>query len=194
MVAFTSNIALAKPTNSELAADWIEGQEYYEDNNGIVQTKANITLQSYTPVMTATTTPPSVGAGVLRGEFIEVQGMILGGFVIEFLDPGVSSGLGEIGISLPVVADASYHTVATTFNATPVGAFSCIGEGYIFNDSNVNASGTVALEVCTVSGVSYVRMVTETFTGKTGRLVSNAQPASLGDLDGFAGNFMYKKA
>jgi len=191
-VTFTPNIGLAKVTESELALNWARSAELQEDNNLIIIDETDVNLVAYTPVITATTTPPNVGAGVRKGEYQEAQGFIFGNFVLEFLNPGVIIGTGEYAVSLPFVADNVYHTVGTNFTLAP-GTNSCIGEGYIFNDSSVNTSGTLALDVVTVAGVSYVRLVPETFIGKTDRLVRDNMPFGLDTLDRISGQFFYKK-
>ncbi len=194
VVSFTPNIGLAKPDNSELALNWTRATKLQEDNNLIIMDKTEIDLQSYTPVLNATTTPASIGAGAVRGEYQDFQGFIVGTFVIEFVDPGVSIGAGEYGISLPFVADNTYHTVATTFNQSP-GVASCIGEGYIYDNSNASLSGPVALDVATVGGVSYARLVTGTFAApvKTNRLYAAGMPSNVGTLDRWCGSFWYKR-
>lgn len=194
MVAFTTNIGLAKPTNSEAAVEWIEGNQYYSDNNVIVTAKVNTILTSYTPTINAQTTPPNIGAGAIRGEYLNQQGFITGNFVVEFVDPGVAGGTGEWGVSLPFVIDNSFHIVATAFNAAPAGSFTVIGEGYFFDNSNLNTSGSLALEATTVGGVSYARFIVENTPTKTSRYLTNNSPSTVGTVDKLTGQFFYKKA
>lgn len=192
-VSFTPNIGLAKPDTLEQAVNWIESAQLYDDNNLIIEDKTDINLVAYTPVIGASTTAPSVGSGTRKGEYQDIQGWIQGSFVIEFLDPGVTGGTGDFGISLPVPADGTFHTVGTAFNNN-TGANSCIGTGYVYDGSSVTNSGSCALDVITVTGVSYARLVLETFTGKTGRVVGANNPITMATLDRWSGTFIYKKA
>lgn len=192
-VAFTPNIGLAKPDETELAENWVNSSQLQDDNNLIIINKTDIVLTSYTPVLAAQTTAPSVGAGTIKGEYQDIEGIIMGGFAITIADPGVTAGVGEIAISLPFPADGSYHSVGTTFNANP-GAFTCIGEAYLLDIAGPNTSGCAALDVTTVAGVSYARFVTETFVGKTNRLFAPGQPFSFANLSKICGSFIYKRA
>ena len=192
-VNFTPNIGLAKPTDDEVAKNWTHVQKLAEDNNLIIEDETDINSVSYTPVLTALTTPPSFGAGFIEGEYQEVQGFIMGSFRIIFLDPGITVGSGDYAVSLPFPADATYHTVGNTINGF-VGTATCIGEGFVRDSSSVNNCGSIALDVTTVAGVSYVRLVTEVHPGKTSRLFTNNMPFAVANDDSIAGSFFYKKA
>ena len=192
-VTFTTNIGLAKPDEAELAKNWAVGTELASDNNAIVIDKMDIGITAYTPVLAAQTTAPTLGTGTSLGEYCEVQGFIFGNFRIEFLDAGITSGSGEYGISLPVPVNGTYHIVGAAFNES-IGLNSVIGEAYIWDSSTVNGSGGAALDVVTVGGVSYARIVLETFVGKTSRVFRNANPWTLATGDKFLGQFFYKRA
>jgi hypothetical protein len=191
-VNFTPNIALAKPTDAELAANWVNGTELQDDNNVILETETDIVLSSYTPTLIGAAVNPSSGAGARNGEYQEFQGYIFGNFVINFVDPGIAAGTGEYGISLPFECDGTFHSVGTALNTAP-GAFSCIGEGFIFENGSVATSGTTALDVLTIAGTSYVRLITETHAGKTSRMFRDANPFTVANGDSFAGSFFYKR-
>jgi hypothetical protein len=192
-LTFTPNIGLAKPTETELAQDWALTPKLAEDNNLIVAAKSDIVLNSYGPTLIGPTTNPSVGAGQILGEYIDFQGFIFGSFNIAFLDPGigVGSGVGGYGISLPVLADNSFHTVGNALN-NALGSNSCIGEGYFTDDSVVANSGTVALDIVRVGGVDYARMMTEAYAGKT--VIWIGPTFAMATDDKFTGSFWYKKA
>lgn len=194
-VTFTPNIGLAKPTESELALLWARTDKLQEDNNLIIMDKSDVNLVSYTPVVAAVTTPFNVGAGSVRGEYQDFQGFVMGSFLVDFTDPGVAAGSGDYAISLPFPVDPVYHIVGTSFNSTVAipGLGHCIGEGYINDASAVNTSGTIALDAVTVAGVSYARMITETYTGKTNQVVNSAAPFVVATNDRFAGSFFYKR-
>lgn len=195
VVSFTPNIGLAKPSESEVAENWVNSTKLCEDNNLIIADKMDVNITSYSPTFVCTTTNPNVGAGSIQAEYCEVQGFIWGNFVIRFLDPGISSGTGSggYGLSLPFDADASYHTVDTALTDNP-GTASCIGEGHIVDISTVGNTGTIALDIIKTGGVTYARFITETFAGKTVRFFTPGQPFSFANNDRITGQFFYKKA
>jgi hypothetical protein len=193
-VTFTSNIGLAKPTESELALEWARISELAEDNNAIIEDKTDIVFTSYTPTIIGSTTNPNVGAGSISGEYFEHEGWIWGSFAVLFLTPGISagSGTGAYGITLPFPADGSFHTVGTSLSDQP-GLISCIGEGHII-DNTVANGGTVALDTVTIAGTGYARLITETFAGKTAAFVNPANPVVVDTNDRWSASFFYKKA
>lgn len=194
-VSFTPNISLAKPDDTELALNWARSTQLQADNNTVIKTQTNKPLTAYTPVLTAQTTPPSMGTGFSQGEYQDWLGFVTGSFTLEFFDAGITVGSGEYAISLPFVADAAYHSVGTAFNATP-GNFSVIGEAYFRDNSSVGASGSGALDLVTVGGVSYVRILTEAHTTpvKTSRIFRDSMPFAVANNDKITGTFFYKKA
>lgn len=193
-VTFTPNIALAKPTEAELGENWVNNTKLQEDNNIQLLDATQIATVTYTPTIIGQSGNPSVGAGFIKGEWIDLRGFIMGTVVVKFTDPGIAAGSGEYGISLPFTADSSYHNVGTALNNS-IGTFSCIGEGYIFDFSAVGKSGSVSLDVVTITGVSYMRMIPELYSSpvKTARVYSNGQPTTPADGDSWNLSFMYKK-
>jgi hypothetical protein len=193
-VTFTTNIGLAKPTESELAKNWATSgfDKLCEDNNLQIIAKMNISLQTFTPSVKAQTSDPNLGVGTAKMDYIDVQNIIMGSFVITFTDPGVATGNGEIGIQLPEEVDNSFHTVGNAFNGA-IGANSVVGNGYVQDGTSVPTSGAVALDVITISSVSYLRMITEPFAGKAARLVTSAQPFPPATTDRYSGFFCYRK-
>src|SRR5690349_20586487 len=120
VVNFTSNVALAKPTESELAANWVNLTKLQEDNNIILANETNKVTTTWTPIIKAQTSDPNIGSGGgQNADYQDIQGMIFGRFMISFFGSGISIGSGEYAVSLPAVADNSFHTVGTAFNATP---------------------------------------------------------------------------
>lgn len=193
-VTFTTNIGLAKPDETELASNWVNGSDLVEDNNLIIIDKTDVNLVSYTPTLVGQTTPFAIGStGTITGEYMDCQGVIWGRFKIVFGDPGVGAGSGEFGISLPFPVDGAFHNVGSALNAA-VGTFSCVGDAYIRDASVVNNCGTVALDAVTIAGVSYCRLVTEAYVGKTTGVMSSGQPFTIATTDSIAGNFFYKRA
>lgn len=191
-VNFTANIGLAKPTESESALEWARNTKLQEDNNNIIIAETNIPLTAYTPALIAHTLNPNIGAGTIKGEYQDINGVIMGSFAIVFTDPGVAAGTGEYGVSLPFPVDGTFHSVGTVLNNTP-GSFSSIGEGYYTDASTVNTSGILAFDAVTIAGVSYLRWNTETFVGKTTRVYLPGQPFTVANADKIAGGFMYKR-
>lgn len=193
-VTFTTNLALAKPDATEIAENWVNNTQLCDDNNLIIEDAMDIGITSYTPSFICTTTNPNLGAGSIAGEWSLVGGFVFGSFVIQFLDPGTApgTGTGAYGISLPVPADGAFHSVGTTLSDQP-GVASCIGEGHII-DNTVALGGTVALDVVTVAGTSYARLITETFVGKTAAFFTAGMPMSFATNDKITGSFFYKKA
>jgi hypothetical protein len=192
-VTFTSNIGLAKPDDTELAKNWATATQLADDNNVIISAKTNIAVQTYSPAFIAQTVNPDTGNGTRRGEFQEYQGFIIGNFVIRMIDPGVATGTGEYGVSLPVPIDTSFHATGTSLTTLP-GGFSCIGEGYISDGSITASFGTLALDAVVIAGVTYARMIFEAFASKTSALVRDGMPFAIATSDFIGGSFYYKKA
>jgi hypothetical protein len=193
VVNFTTNLGLAKPTDVEVAKNWAELAKLAEDNNILIAAAMSFPLTAYTPTIIATTTAPTLGTGNIRGEYQDLRGIIQGTFVVEFLDAGITAGTGEYGIKLPFPVDGAHHVVGALLTDT-TGTPDCIGDGYVWDNSTVATSGTVALDAVTIAGVSYARLVTETFVGKTNRVVGSGMPFTVANLDRLTGSFCYKKA
>lgn len=193
-VSFTPNIGLAKPDETELAANWARFTDLADDNNVAINAAAALTLTNYVPVLTSSGTAPSIGAGVATGQYQNLNGFILGNACIPFIDPGVSVGTGNYGISLPVLADATFHTINAGIGSALTN--SVIGEGYTWDNSTGNTSGTVAVDIVSSGGVHYGRMIPEAYTTptKTSKLVSANLPFTAVDQDFFVINFFYKAA
>lgn len=195
-VNFTTNLGLAKPTEAELARNWVNFTDLVENNNDQIIDQMDVNLQTRVPTtIVAHTSNPSVGAGNVQCEFIDLQGIVLGSFIVTWTDPGIVVGSGEYGIELPFELDASYHTVGSLLNATP-GNLSIIGQGYMYDSSAIATSGPVAMDAITLSpgsGKSYARFLPEIYAGKTVRVATNAQPFIPANGDRFVGNFVFKK-
>lgn len=193
-VTFTSFLGLAKPTESELAKKWVDLDHLYGNNNAVLIDQTDITIHPYTPVLTATTTAPNFGTtGSIQGEYQNIKGVIFGSARVIFGDTAINQGTGEYAISLPLIADAAWHSVGGSFNVTP-GPFSIVGEGFLYDNTNVATSGPVACDVVTVAGTSYMRMLTQLYTSpaKTSYFVKDSLPFVPADSDRFILNFVYK--
>lgn len=192
VVAFTPNIGLAKPSNTEVAKNWVQLAELSDDNNTVISAETNKPLTAYSPVLTATTTPPTVGGGNVQGWYQDWMGFVTANFVIRFLDPGITAGNGEYGISLPFPVSPTSHTVGTALTNNP-GSFSILGEGHIMAAGSINNSGSFAIDAVTIAGVSYARILTESHPGKTSRMFRNAMPFTVVNNDRITGTVFYKR-
>jgi hypothetical protein len=193
VVAFTSNIGLAKPDEAELALDWARNLELVEDNNLIIIDKMDVNYVTYAPTFVGAAANPSVGAGTIQGEYFQFQDIIIGSIAVT-IGAGLAVGNGNYGFLLPFMPDLTFHTVATALSDN-AGVASVVGEGYLTDNSAVATSGTVAVDLCTVGGTTpYARLVLETFVGKTARVFGNGQPFTLAIGDQWSFNFVYKKA
>lgn len=193
VVSLTPNIGLSMPDDTELAKNWTTGPNLNSANNAIIVDKTDINFNAFGATIVGKTSNPNLGSGGgIRFDYQEFQGYVWGTFVVLFNDPGVSAGVGEYGISLPYVADSSYYTVGTALDFIP-GFNSVIGEGYAQDVSTVANSGLCAVDICTVGGVSYARLATQTYTGKTGRCIGGGTgPFTVATGDRLTGSFFYK--
>lgn len=192
-VTFTPNVGLAKPDDTELGANWARFTDLADDNNVIITANATIVNTSYTPAVIATTVNPNLGvAPVVSAEYINFRGFIFGSFNIIAGATGVSAGTGNYGIALPFPADGAFHTIGTALTDT-IGLLSVVGEGYAYDDSAVAGSTTCAVDIVTIAGVSYARLIPESIAGKTSALVGSASPFVFSANDALSGSFCYKK-
>lgn len=193
VVSLTSNISLSKPSESELAAKWVNFTKLQEANNLIITDKTDINTLTYTPTIVGTTLAPSLGTGLIKVDYWLHMGMVWGNIVVEFSGGTVTVGNGEYGISLPLLVDNVFHSVGTGLTAAP-GQYSVIGEGNINDASASNTSGLVAIDAVTIAGVSYARLITEAHTSpvKTSRIVRDSMPFAVTGSDRFNFNFCYK--
>ncbi len=190
VVNFTTYAGLAKPTESELALNWTRVQDLQEDNNVLIQNLGNADLQSYTPTFTSAGSAPGVGSGSITGDYRDLNGFIMGSFRVT-IGTAPTVGTGIYAFSLPFEADPVFHAIAPSINSTP-GDYDIVGTGYLFDSSAVTTSGGVALDIVTVTGVSYVRYLVTTFAGKSSYAYSPGVPFTIADGDVFSGSFAYK--
>jgi hypothetical protein len=74
---------------------------------------------SYTPVLTATTTNPTLGTGSsATGAYARVQNLIVYNFQILFGSSGVVAGVGNYKVSLPVTSNATNAFYTATNGCT----------------------------------------------------------------------------
>jgi len=191
-VTFTPNIALAMPDEAELAKDWTITPARAAANNAIIEDKTDINLTAFGATIIGKTSDPNVGSGGgISFDYQEFQGFVWGNFVVKFGGSGIAAGSGEYGIKLPFVADGTFHLIGNALDYIP-GFNSAVGEGYAFDASAVNTSGLCAVDIVTVGGISYARLVIPAYTGKTTRVLGSAGPFTVATGDRLEGNFFYK--
>jgi hypothetical protein len=122
-------------------------------------------LQTYTPVLTAATTNPTLGTGSsVAGEFERFGDWVVGAVEIVWGTSGVAAGSGFYEISLPVAMVASGPTAGRI-----------IGSGVIFDSSAAGAAAWFLVSVTAVSSTT-CRGVMQGFNPQSG--VSPVVPAA----------------
>lgn len=104
---------------------------------------------SYDPVLTALTTNPNIGTGVVDGWWYRQGLRIIGGASIRFGSTGASAGSGDYRVSLPFDA----HPTLNDFGFDGYSAI--IGSGFVRDDS---AAATSRVVTCSPANASTVAM------------------------------------
>lgn len=134
---------------------------------------------SYTPTLTATITPPTLGtAAVQTGRYMKVGRTILGRVFIRFGTAGVAAGSGNYIVSLPVAARSAAGSTDT---------IQTLGAGAIFDDSAV-AYFLIEAHAPTAGG-TITNLAVETAT-----LVTDGSPFTWAANDFISFNMMYEAA
>jgi hypothetical protein len=194
-VNLTTNLGLRKPTQDEIARLW-EADDLSEDNNSDFNAaKPNDLSYSANGFIGGSQINFGTGGTLNHGLYVRMPGdFIFGWFVRVFGSSGVSVPAGDaILIELPVPADTTFHNESAIENGI-VGTFDIIGEGFVRDNSDVANSMLFALDLVHISGVSYARPCTESYTGKTQRFLDTADPVAWAASDSITGNFFYKAA
>lgn len=135
---------------------------------------------TYTPILTATVTNPTLGTGAISaGAYARVQNLIIYRFAIIFGSSGVIAGAGNYQVSLPVTA-------------VPFGNYySQVGGGTSFFDSSANAPYFANSWIETSTKLSIVYQ-----TGFNGSLnnVTATTPVIPSTLDSISGFVIYAAA
>jgi hypothetical protein len=139
--------------------------------------------QSYTPLLTASTTPPTLGTGSVQlGRFWQhpITGMVVCHITIRFGTSGTNAGSGTYLIELPTAVDMLAAAPAL------FGVSDVIGHGLI-RDNNVPTGRQVTCTVNdTAGGTGGVgRVFMSVFDGTAGN-VTQASPWAWAAEDGFA--------
>jgi hypothetical protein len=136
---------------------------------------------SYTPVLTAGTTNPTLGVGAVQsGWWKRVDSLIIGGAFIRFGTSGAAAGSGGYFISLPFAADTTFMI------GSDGGALgSSIGIGHIRD----NSVPTLYVVVCQLAAAANtVRF----YRDNTGTNINDATPVVWANNDAFHINFAYQ--
>lgn len=134
--------------------------------------------RDFTPVLTATTTDPTLGSGsVTEGRYVHLVGLglVIYRFYIQFGSSGANAGSGEYRISTP----APISSVAN-----PNGLVA-LGQVVLFDWS---VSGHKELGVCTRAAASALSMKVDDAT------VFHNNPFTWANDDRFGGSVMYEAA
>jgi hypothetical protein len=135
---------------------------------------------SYTPVLTASTTNPTLGTGSsATGAYARVQNLIIYNFLILFGTSGVNAGVGNYSVSLPVTANA-------------VGAFYGATNGQTtFFDNSANSLYNANAWIGTTTTLSILFQTT--FNGPVANLAA-ANPVIPAANDAISGLIIYRAA
>ena len=148
----------------------------------------NVTQQVYTPVLTATTSDPTLGSGSTAvGEYWRdpISGWVYGHFLITFGTSGVDAGSGMYVVSLP--------TPAIGFQAGNSIGRSDIWGLWTIRDNSATAGSRQGLLVrfSTSSGPGGVGQVVLSLLDGATTFVTNAAPFTWDASDSIAGTFFY---
>ena len=144
-MAFTTPVTV-DPGDAILASLW---NEQVRDNlNELAPFFSAWTL--YTPVLTASTTNPTLGAGSsAEGRYLKVGRLVVYRFKIAFGTSGVNAGSGFYKVSAPVNRNTAFSAVCTS---TIYGNDVSVGTR---NHGFANFSGDNAFEIFYLNGVAY---------------------------------------
>jgi hypothetical protein len=128
----------------------------------------------WTPVVTAATTNPNIGAGPASGRYTRIGSLVVASFSIAWKNPGVSPGNGVYQISLPV---------AGQLNAAASGQ--CVGFGWLYDSSPVTLKTCIYRMTTTTTMYCY-------YEGTSNNVLSHGSPQSWADGDAMSGILWYE--
>lgn len=177
----TGTVALGASTNSPsfILVEDITGAVHPAGSQVTAGLIASEPWTIYTPILTATTTNPTLGTGgifVQEGRFIQYGKMVSGSIKLAFGNSGATAGSGTYRISLPV---APLQSTATA---------TVIGHGFIFDSS---AADMRVAYIQTFSGLGS-QVVEILFQAVTNFKVTNSSPWTWAASDEMAFNFQYE--
>ncbi len=131
---------------------------------------------SWTPVLTATTTNPTLGTGSsVAGKYLKVGKLVTAQFSITFGTSGVNAGNGIYRVSLPVTA-----TIFT-------GSFDTVGIGNLFDSS----AGALYTMTPVMISTTFFELY---YTGTSVYYAQNSSPMTWAASDKITGTLTYQAA
>jgi hypothetical protein len=135
---------------------------------------------NYTPVLTATTTNPTLGTGSSQnGSYARIQNLIIARFFIRFGTAGVNAGSGNYKVSLPVTAAETNSFFENTVGQTA------------FYDNSAFASFYANVWINDTSNITLTFQ--NAFNGALANLTA-AAPVIPAASDAFSGLIIYRAA
>lgn len=100
-------MTLLTPNLDDLLRSWVP--QHTKNMDDLDEVIGNRLLIPYTPLLTAATTNPNLGAtGTTVGRFLSIDNLVLAWGNISWSGTGVAQGSGSYRISLPLPVDSSY--------------------------------------------------------------------------------------
>jgi hypothetical protein len=149
------------------------------------QTARAISLNqgTYTPVLTADTTNPTLGAGsVQSGWWKRIDELIVGNAVIRFGTSGTAAGSGTYSVSLPFAANTTFETASGGW-----GTGSVLGNGGVRDNSAVTL-GSRGIHAQLATTTTVILFIAD----GTNLAVTNAVPFTWTVSDAISINFRYQ--
>jgi hypothetical protein len=136
---------------------------------------------SYTPVLTASVTNPTLGTGSSQvGSYARIQNLIIYRFRISFGTSGISTGSGTYRVSLPVAATGSSLDYYLATN----------GQTSFFDSS----ASTLYFAQAWIANANYLNLIIQqSFNGFNQDLTSTV-PVTVAASDTFSGLIIYQAA
>lgn len=158
-------LSLITPVSSNFIKDWVSQNEI---NCDLIDDYAGpYTIQSYTPILTATTTTPSLGTGgVITGSYYRLFNMIYTWGEFRF-KTGFSVGSGAFEISLPFPA----KTIATP--QLTAGQGPIVGTARLWNNSS---GGLRQPAIAQLRSTTKITFNIKFLSGETSRVVGSGTP------------------
>jgi hypothetical protein len=181
-------LGLITPVGSNFVKDWVAQNdvncELIDDFTGAQASLAS-PLGTYTPVLTAVTTPPTLGTGSasVGGFYYKIFDQIYCWGFIRF-GTGLTAGSGVYSITLPFKAK-SLIPASATLGAGPV-----IGNGYVWDDSAAAGRQAVSCQLRTNQSIMFgLRMN----SGAAAREVTHLAPITWAVDDGIKWAVRYQR-
>lgn len=182
------SVSLVTPVGSNFLKDW-SGQNAINcdsiDSYAGGQCLTSHPIGTYTPVLSAVTTPPSIGAGTIGGFYYKIFDQI---FTWGFLrlGAGFSAGSGVWTISLPFQASTPFVTPNTALGGGPM-----IGNGFVWDDSAAGGRQPVSVQLRTDQTIMFgLRMN----SGAAARELTNLAPITWVVDDGIKWSARYRRS